>query len=35
MSAYEHSGVKFDPRFSGINWTMPFPYEDKWELLPK
>jgi len=35
MSTYEHSGVKFDPRFSGINWTTPFPYEDKWELLPK
>ena len=35
MKKYEHSGVKFDPRFSGVNWTAPFPYEDKWELLPK
>jgi hypothetical protein len=35
MKEYEHSGIKFDPRFSGVNWTTPFPYEDKWKLLPK
>ncbi len=35
MNEYEHSGVKFDARFSGVNWTAPFPFKDKWELLPK
>jgi hypothetical protein len=35
MTKYEHSGVKFDPRFSGVNWGQPIQYEDKWELLPK
>jgi hypothetical protein len=35
MIEYEHSGIKFDPRFSGINWTTPAPHEDKWDILPQ
>jgi hypothetical protein len=35
MNDYEHSGVKFDERYSGVNWTTPFAFEDKWDLLPK
>jgi hypothetical protein len=35
MKKYENSGVKFDRRFSGINWKAPFPNENKWGLLPR
>ena len=35
MNEYEHSGVKYDARFSGVNWTAPHRFENKWELLPK
>ena len=35
MHQYQHSGVKFDPKFSGINWKTPFPYENNWAILPQ
>ena len=35
MNEYEHSGVKFDPRFAGVNWTTLYPYENQWKLLPQ
>lgn len=35
MSDYETSGVKFDARFSGFNWTTCYPFEDRWDLLPR
>ena len=35
MKAYERSGVKYDPRFSGFNPGSAVPYEDKWDALPK
>jgi len=34
MERYKTSGVKFDPRFSGINWGQAHPFEDKWDHLP-
>jgi len=34
MNNYQFSGVKFDPRFSGINWGMALPQEGMWEELP-
>lgn len=34
MIAYQHSGVKFDPRFTGINWGAALPHEDNWGSLP-
>ena len=35
MKEYEGSGVKYDPRFSGVKWTTPYPFEDKWDVLPQ
>lgn len=35
MKEYERSGVKYDPRFSGVKWTTPYPFEDKWDSLPQ
>ena len=35
MKKYEVSGVKFDPRFSGFNWTAPHVFENRWDLLPE
>ena len=34
LKEYEGSGVKFDERFSGMNWKTAFEYEDRWDLLP-
>jgi len=34
MEQYKHSGVKFDARFPGFNWTACHPFEDRWDLLP-
>lgn len=34
MNNYQFSGVKFDLRFSGINWGMALPQEGMWEELP-
>lgn len=34
MYRYETSGVKYDPRFSGINWGMALSQENLWEELP-
>jgi len=31
---YEQSGVKFDPRFSGLNWKTPHEFENQWDRLP-
>lgn len=35
LEEYKRSGVKYDERFSGMNWTTPIVYENKWELLPQ
>jgi hypothetical protein len=35
MKEYENSGVAFRSDFSGINWTTPVAFENKWELLPR
>ena len=35
MQKYERSGVKFDPKWSGFNWTSCLPFEDRWDSLPK
>lgn len=35
MKEYEHSGVAFRSDFSGINWSTPVAFEDKWDLLPR
>lgn len=34
MKAYERSGVKYDPRFSGFNPGSAVPYENRWDTLP-
>ncbi|MFP3542195.1 hypothetical protein SB748_01800 [Rhizobium sp. SIMBA_035] len=34
LDQYEKSGVRFDPRFSGFNWTTAYAQEDKWNELP-
>jgi hypothetical protein len=34
LDQYAASGVKFDPRFSGMNWTTAHAQEDKWDDLP-
>lgn len=34
IADYEISGVKFDPRFPGINWTTPHRFENQWDRLP-
>jgi hypothetical protein len=34
MKAYERSGVKYDPRFSGFNPGSAVLYENKWDALP-
>lgn len=34
MKAYERSGVKYDPRFSGFNPGSIAPYKDRWDVLP-
>ena len=34
MKKYETSGIKYDPRFSGINWGMALSQENMWSELP-
>lgn len=31
----ESLGRKVDENFSGVNWSTPIPYEDKWGNLPQ
>lgn len=35
MQQYEVSGVKYDPNWSGFNWTTCYEFEGKWDLLPR
>lgn len=34
LSAYEKSGVKYDERFSGMNWGTASTHENDWAALP-
>ncbi|MCD2171917.1 hypothetical protein [Rhizobium sp. C4] len=34
LDEYEVSGVRFDPRFSGMNWTTAYAQENRWDVLP-
>jgi len=35
LDEYRNSGIKFDPRFPGMNWTTPHRFENAWEKLPR
>ena len=34
LTAYEQSGVKYDERFSGMNWGTAIAHENDWSALP-
>ncbi|MFH1793685.1 MAG: hypothetical protein ABIK36_05015 [Pseudomonadota bacterium] len=34
LDEYKHSGIKFDERFPGMNWTTPHRFENNWGKLP-
>ncbi len=34
LREYRGSGIKYDDRFSGMNWKTPHPHEDAWGKLP-
>lgn len=34
IKEYSESGVKYDARFGGFNWTSCHSFEDKWDQLP-
>ena len=35
QEAYKNSGVRFDPRFAGFNWSVCKAYRDRWDILPR